>query len=136
MKFIVIGGGWRSEFYMRLAQKMPDRFNLTAVVTIDPKQAVYYSAPPWHMTCVPTLADGLAIDKPDFVVVCVPHTVATGVILDVLDQGLAVLSETPVASDLAGLHRLATQLPESAKFQVAEQYHLRPDMATRLACIA
>lgn len=136
MKFVVIGGGWRSEFYMRLAQKMPDRFNLTAVVTIDPKQAVYYSAAPWHMTCVPTLATALTIDRPDFVVVCVPHTVATSVILDVLNQGLAVLSETPVASDLADLRRLAAQLPKTARFQVAEQYHLRPDMVTRLACIA
>ena len=32
IKYIVIGYGWRADFYMQAARKMPDRFCVTARV--------------------------------------------------------------------------------------------------------
>lgn len=136
MQFILIGGGWRAEFYMRLAQKMPQRFQITAIVTINPKQQTYYAAAPWHFNCVPSLEQALAIGEPDFAVICVPHTVVAQVALDTLKTGIPVLSETPAGSNLADLQNLAENMPKNAKYQVAEQYHLRPDMSVRLSVIA
>ncbi|MGO2742879.1 MAG: Gfo/Idh/MocA family protein [Pseudolactococcus laudensis] len=134
--FILIGGGWRAEFYMRLAQKMPDRFEIIAIVTINPEQQAYYAKAPWHFTCVASLTESLKFGTPDFVVICVPHSVVAEVSINALKLGLPVLSETPAGSTLADLQYLAEHMPNSAKYQVAEQYYLRPDMAARLSCIA
>ncbi|GFH42045.1 hypothetical protein Hs30E_05960 [Lactococcus hodotermopsidis] len=133
-QFILIGGGWRGEFYMRLAQKMPNRFEITAIVTVDPKQQTYYAS--WGFNCVESLDRALLAGQPDFVVICVPHTVAAKVAVEVLKTGLPVLSETPAGSSLDDLLYLAANMPQNAKYQVAEQYHLRPDMAARLSVIA
>ncbi|MDR3190602.1 MAG: Gfo/Idh/MocA family oxidoreductase [Lactobacillaceae bacterium] len=132
-KFILIGGGWRAEFFMRLAQKLPALFQITAIVTINPATQAYYSE--WGFTCVPTLAEALEIGEPQFAVVCVPHTVATDVNLATLQAGIPVLTETPVGATLADLQRFATEMPADVKLQVAEQYFLRPDMLAQQAVI-
>ncbi|GAB2021017.1 hypothetical protein RyT2_00900 [Pseudolactococcus yaeyamensis] len=136
MELIIIGGGWRSEFYLRLAQKMPERYKIIAVVTINPEQQAQYAKAPWHLTCVASLAEGLKLGTPDFVVICVPPTAATQVSVDVMKLGLPVLSETPAGSSLEDLQYLSENMPTNAKYQVAEQYYLRPDMALRLSCLA
>jgi len=131
--FILIGGGWRAEFYMRLSQRMPNLFHITAIVTINPDQLAYYTE--WGFKCVPTLDEALTIEHPQFAVVSVPHTVATDVNLSTLATGIPVLSETPVGATLEDLQRFANNMPKDAKFQVAEQYHLRPDMQAKKALL-
>ena len=37
--FAIAGAGWRAEFYLRIAQALPERFRVTGVLTRDPARA-------------------------------------------------------------------------------------------------
>jgi hypothetical protein len=70
----------------------------------------------------------------DFAVTSVPRTVNPDFILRLVQAGLPVLSETPPAKDLPALTTLYEGVQAAAgRVQVAEQYHLQPHQAARLA---
>ena len=68
---------------------------------------------------------------PDLVVVSLPAAAAPALVLELLDQDAAVLTETPPAADLAGLRALWEAVGPSGRVQVAEQYLLFPHNAAR-----
>ncbi len=39
IRFGLIGAGWRAEFFLRIAQALPDRFQITGVVTRNADRA-------------------------------------------------------------------------------------------------
>ena len=43
IRFGVVGGGWRSEFYIRIATLLPQRFELTGVYIRNPQVAITLS---------------------------------------------------------------------------------------------
>ena len=45
INFVIIGGGWRAEFYLRIAQLLPDRFNVTAICVRNINRAEYIEVP-------------------------------------------------------------------------------------------
>ncbi|MFA9380593.1 MAG: Gfo/Idh/MocA family oxidoreductase [Acetanaerobacterium sp.] len=130
-QFLLVGSGWRAEFFLRAAMLLPSMFSVTGVVTQNPKMAQRYSE--WGFICRPSIDDALAARaKPDFAVVSVQSKAQPGVVLDLLGRGLPVLEETPAAPSLDALVEMAVSIPHGAKLQVAEQYHLRPDHAARI----
>lgn len=133
IEFLLIGSGWRADFFIRLAEKMPAHFRISGVVTTNETMRQSYEQR--GFPCVGTISEGIKTGTPDFAVVCVKAQAAPDVSLEVLAYGLPVLSETPAAATLEALTAFAAKLPRSAKFQVAEQYHVRPDHAARLSCI-
>lgn len=137
-RFAVVGGGWRSEFFARVAQALPDRFELSAVVVRDDAKAHTF-AERLAVRTVRTLEMALATD-PLFVVLSVPWPVTPELILDLAARGVPVLAETPPAPDLAALvdltDELAPLLAAGARVQVAEQYPYQPLHAARLALVA
>ena len=40
LRFIVVGSGWRSLFYWRIAQALPERFELCAAPRKRPKKCI------------------------------------------------------------------------------------------------
>ena len=44
IRFAIIGGGWRSEFYACVAKALPDRFELKSVWMRNPDKAEAYRA--------------------------------------------------------------------------------------------
>lgn len=131
VKFAIVGSGWRAEFFLRIAEALPDRFTVTDMVVRDPAKAKAM-AERWGVKVHPD-AEALAREGGySFAVVSVPRLAAPGVILRLTGYGVPVLCETPPAADLEELLALHRELDRSARVQVAEQYNFQPFHAARL----
>ena len=131
LRFVVVGSGWRSLFYWRVAQALPERFELCALLCRTPEKVEKmhrdYGVP------VSTSVEQCAALQPDLVVVAVNKAAIPQVSREWLDRGFAVLCETPAALDEDTLRTLWRLHRQGARLQVAEQYWLYPSLARRLA---
>lgn len=134
LRFIVVGSGWRSLFYWRIAQALPERFELCAMLCRTEEKAEKmhreYGVP------VSTSAEQCIALHPDLVVVAVNKASIAAVSTEWLARGFAVLCETPAALEEDALRALWQLHRQGAKLQVAEQYWLYPTLAKRLAAAA
>ncbi|WP_084129789.1 Gfo/Idh/MocA family protein [Demequina sp. NBRC 110055] len=134
VSFAVVGYGWRAPFFLRPAAVLPDQFRVTGVVTrraeVGERAMAERGLASWR-----SLADAVAADRPDFVVVSVPWEAAPEVTREAVALGLPVLCETPPAPDLDGLHRLWADVGASGLVQIAEQYPGYPGHVARRAVI-
>ena len=133
-KIAVVGTGWRSEFYLRLAQLLPDEFELVGIVLRDPAK-VSAIQQEWNVPTFLSIKELLAAVKPDFVIVAVPREVNPKIVSELVAADIKVLCETPPAADLDGLRKLWQEVGSSQLVQVAEQYLLLPGHAARLSAI-
>lgn len=124
--FAIVGSGWRSEFFWRLAAQL-DGLTCVGVVSRTPKDLPV----PVH----PSVAECLATAKPDFVVTAVPWHVTPGLVVELVERGVPVLAETPPAPDLDGLRALWHRVGASGLVQIAEQYSRMPAHAARVALV-
>jgi predicted dehydrogenase len=125
IRYIVVGSGWRSLFYHRIAKAYPERFRLTAMVCRTEEKAGKMREE-YGIHAVTSDEEAIGT-KPDFVVVAVNKASIFSVTEKWVKKGYPVLCETPAAlnlEDLRELWRLKTE--EGAKIQVAEQYFLYP----------
>ena len=127
----VVGGGWRAEFFLRIARELSDRFVVSRVLVRSDSSAQRV-ARDWSIPATASIADFLAAGPYDFVVVAAPREVAPELIGQLVDAGVPVLAETPPAGTLPGLIELYERVG-SAPVQVAEQYQFQPHHAARLA---
>ena len=125
-KFAIIGSGWRSEYFWRLAAALDD---LTCVGVVSRRQQEL--PVPVHLS----LDECVAATKPDFVVTAVPWAVTPTLLVDLVERGLPVLAETPPAPDVDGLRALWQRVGASGLVQVAEQYTRMPAHAARVALV-
>ncbi|QLD12231.1 Gfo/Idh/MocA family protein [Microbacterium oleivorans] len=134
VSFAIVGSGWRSEFFLRIAAALPERFRVAGLVTRSAETAADVRRR-WGIPAFVDLDALLAADRPDFVVVSVPRDVAPGMIVDLVERGVPVLTETPPAGDADDLVALWERVarPGAPTVQVAEQYHLSPLLAAQLA---
>jgi predicted dehydrogenase len=133
VRFLVVGTGWRAQFFLRLALVLED-VDLGGVVvhqscTTEEAEAL------WHAAAYTSLEQALDEQKPDFVVVSVPRGVAPALTAAAVKRDIPVLLETPPATDLDGLRRLWDDVGRRGLVQVAEQYPLYPGHAARLALV-
>src|SRR4051794_30265384 len=104
-RFALIGSGWRSAFFHRLARQAPDRFAVTGVITPPAGRGAGLG----RGGGVPTyrsLASLVAAERREFVIVSVPWAQTAAATAEVAAAGIPVLAETPPAADLAGLNAL------------------------------
>jgi predicted dehydrogenase len=130
----LVGSGWRAEFFLRIAQALPDRFHVTGCMSRKPETRAKL-AKDWQIPAVETI-EQLVKTKPDFVIVSVPREISPDLILELAAHDMPVLGETPPAAGIADMERLWQKLPKNARVQIAEQYPLRPLHAARLAFVA
>lgn len=132
--FMVVGSGWRSLFYWRIACAYPELFIMDAMLCRTDEKAgmmrMKYG--------VPAVTSEAACEamKPDFVVAAVNKASIFSVTKRWAEKGFPVLCETPAAlelEDLKELWRLKTE--EGAKIQVAEQYYLYPSFAAAMEVV-
>ena len=133
-RFAVVGTGWRSQFFLRLAQMAPEELHAVGVVTRTPERAAEVQAQ-WGVPGYLGLDELLAKDSPEFVVSSVPWAVTPQVVREAVAQRLRVLAETPPAPDADGLRALWADVGGSGLVQVAEQYLLMPGHAARMALL-
>ncbi len=133
--FAIAGSGWRAAFFLRTAAAMPERLRVTGVLGHDPIRAA--GAPDLGSVPVHGSLDRLLADRPRFVVTAVPWPVTPVLIRELAERGVPVLAETPPAPDLTGLNAIVDlAVAPPVPIEVAEQYHLQPLHAARLAVVA
>ena len=116
INFVVIGGGWRAEFYLRIAQALPETISISAICIRNPERASYIRKH-FNVKVVSTVDDALKTSF-DFVVNCINKDNITDLSVNLADMGYYVLAETPVTKTQSGTHNYDN-------IQIAEQFHLR-----------
>lgn len=132
--FAIIGGGWRADYYLRIAQAMPERFAVPGMLVRDPAKG-QATERRWGVRTYRTLEALLAATSPLFVVTSVSWEANPGFVQALAQRGIPVLSETPPAPDLERLRQLWGLAERGARIQVAEQYIYQPHHAARLALV-
>jgi len=125
IKFGLYGSGWRSEFFLRVAKLLPEKFKVDGVITRNPEKANYFQ----HAFGVKTytnLSDYLQENTPLFIVESVNKGVSAEITMEIVDKGIAVLMETPAGKDIETMTQLAKAGQNGAKIQIAEQYPFHP----------
>lgn len=135
IRFAIIGTGWRSLFFHRVARALPERFEVCGVVARSDESARRIQGD-WDVPTFRSLPELLDAESPEFAVVSVAKPAAEGLITEAVSRGLPVLAETPPAPDVKGLLRLSRLVDDGAVIQVAEQYHLSPLLNAQLAISA
>lgn len=130
LTFVIVGSGWRSLFFARIAKKYPEQFTpkymLCRTQEKADKMAAEYDIPT-------TTSEEVCDDaKPDFVVVAVSKTGLFAETMKWAEKGYAVLCETPAADSVDDLKKLWAMVCAGAKIQIAEQYHRYPFLASGL----
>jgi hypothetical protein len=131
-RYGIVGSGWRTGFFLRLARAMPDRFAASGVVTRTAERGAQVERQ-WGVPTYRSVRDLLAADRPDFVIVSVPWAVTPEVTKELVRLEIPVLAETPPAPDVPGLRDLWSEVGASGLVQVAEQYLMMPGHAAQWA---
>ncbi|GGE55506.1 hypothetical protein GCM10011391_38150 [Pullulanibacillus camelliae] len=136
IRFSILGGNsYRAQYYFRIAKALPQLFQVSGAVVRDEKQGRRIERE-WQVATYRNLDTLLEKETPDFVVISVRAGASMDYLLQLAEQGIAVLLETPPAADLEGLKALHERLSlRHARIQVAEQYHLHPIQQARLSII-
>jgi predicted dehydrogenase len=127
----IVGGGWRAEFYLRVAKALPDRFRVGGMMVRNRDKGRVLEEE-WEVQTYRSLEELLEVSGLDFVVVSVPWPVTPVMLRRLAHHGMPALSETPPAPDLDGLLDLHVLTERGAQIQVAEQYQFQPLHACRL----
>ena len=132
IRFGIIGTGWRSGFYLRVAAACPERFECVGMVSRNPDREDHPGAP-LGIPLFGSAEEMIAAGKPLFTVTSVTWEASPGAIGELVALGQPVLSETPPADTVGELEGLYALVQKGAKIQVAEQYHLQPHHCARIA---
>jgi len=128
----IVGGGWRASAYFEIAKAFPAHFNFVRALVRSQSSADALNI--GRGIAATTSIDAfLDSENFDYVVVCTPSSVTADYIVELANRGIAVLAETPPATDLKSLDHLYSRLNAGARVQVAEQYRFQPQHAARLA---
>ena len=131
-KIAIIGAGWRSEFFIRIAQLLPEKFEIVGVVAR--KEEVRSAlAERFGVQTYSSISQLLSKNKPDYAISSVSWDSNPGVVEELVSAGVYVLCETPPAPTLEGLQKLWAAVGSSEMVQVAEQYLSLPGHSARLA---
>lgn len=133
LTFIIIGSGWRSLFYVRIAKRFPELFQLKYMFCRTQEKADKMASEHGIETTISEEVCEKA--KPEFVVVAVAKNSIFKETKKWAEKGFPVLCETPAGSNLDELKMLWDLAQKGAKIQVAEQYCRYPIMAAGLTSL-
>ena len=104
IKFIIVGSGWRSLYYVRVAKALPNIFELCAMYCRTEEKAQKMAKE--HHIYTTTSIEECVNYKPDFVAVVVNKESIAEVSMEWMRRGFTVLCETPAALDMETLNKL------------------------------
>jgi predicted dehydrogenase len=134
-RFHLIGGGRRTDFFLKIARALPGHFQVGGVLVRDPAKRAALGQR-WGVTVAGTLDELSALAPVDFTLLAVERSAAPGWLAELAARSIPVLTETPPAADVAGLEQVHALVRAGARIQVAEQYHVQPWHAARQALVA
>ena len=124
IRFIIVGSGWRSLYYIRIAKALSGQFELCAMLCRTEEKAQRMALENGIHT---TVSEKECIDmRPDLVVVAVNKASIADVVMHWMDLGFCVLSETPAALEPEKLDRLWEMHCQGKRLVVNEQYRKYP----------
>lgn len=122
--FIIVGSGWRSLYYVRVAKALPEIFKLDAMLCRTKEKADKMAE---ELGIHTTTSIQECVDyNPDFAVVAVNKQSICEVAMEWMDRNVTVLSETPAALSVEQLKKLYEYYKAGKKQVVAEQYRNYP----------
>jgi hypothetical protein len=133
-QFVIIGGGWRSEFFLRVGRACPEKFRVGGMLIRDAAKGAKLQEE-WGVPTYRNIDELFAATKPLFAVVSVPRKVAPEILTELTARRMPALCETPPAHDIAGLAQVNELTAKGGRIQVAEQYIFQPFHAARMAII-
>lgn len=133
-EFVLIGAGWRADFYLRVAAALPERFRITGALVRDEAKGKTFEHK-WHVPSYGDLESLLKATSPEFAVISTPWAMTPVFINALAKMDIPALAETPPAPDLPGLKKLLPIIKRKAKVQVAEQYLFQPLHVARLELV-
>lgn len=119
-RFVIIGSGWRSLYFVRIAKALPERFELCAMLCRTQEKADLIARE--HGIHTTTSEEECESYKPDFVVVAVTKAQGSTVATHWMDKGFCVLLETPAALTMEKLNDMWERQSKGQKIVVCEQY--------------
>jgi hypothetical protein len=134
VRFALIGGGWRAEFFARIARELPQSFELAGVMQRDPAKAAQFASR-WQVPVLGSYGE-VADAGAAFVVLSVKPEAHLPILAELHGLDLAVLCETPAAPDLETMIAIWRLVEQGLRLHVAEQYPFQPLHAARLQLIA
>lgn len=128
----LVGAGWRTHFFIRVAQMLPERFVIAGGVYRSGKSREQMEA--WGVA--PLNSQQALIDlNPDYVILSVNRDSLADLMRLYTRHDIPLLIETFPAKSVEELQDIYTDLHD-AKIQVAEQYPFQPLNAARIALAA
>lgn len=124
IKYAIIGAGWRSEFYLRIAELLPKKFSVSGIY-IRNKQKQEEFSKKYNAPIFDTLEKLLETDF-DFIVSCVNKTGICDTVRELADKNIPVLTETPIGTSVSEIDDFLSEIKPDWRVQVAEQFHFMP----------
>ncbi len=131
IRYGIIGSGWRSLYYIRIAKALPDLFEVTGMLvrSEEKKQAMERE----YGIFVTMDREELLAAEPDFVVAAINRADNGKLCMELMEMGIPVLAETPPSDEMEELLAIwETKERCNAKIQIAEQYFLYPTYETKI----
>ena len=131
--YLIVGSGYRAEYYGRIARKFPNLFQALYLCRSEEKARQVEA----HTGVAGTTELERALDfRPDFVVVAVDRANVGKVTIEWAERGFPVLAETPVGSSVEELEKLwVLHQEKGVRISCSEQYHRYPILASGLSYI-
>jgi predicted dehydrogenase len=126
IRYVVVGTGWRAQYYFRLAQWFPDRLEVSGIVCRTQEQATELASV-WNVKTFTDVLEATRSTKPDFVALALPWGQIADAIELLVGEGIKVLTETPPTNDPDRMRLLWNNVGQQHAVQVSEQYPWFPD---------
>ena len=124
IKYGIIGAGWRSEFYLKIAALLPDTFKVSGIFIRNPENQKEFSKK-YNVPIFDTLEKLLKTDF-DFIVSCVNKAGICDTVRELCNKDIPVLTETPIGTSLNEIDDFLSEINPLWRVQVAEQFHFQP----------
>lgn len=124
IKYGIVGAGWRSEFYLRIATLLPDTFKVSGIYIRNPEKQVEF-AEKYNVKIVTSLDELLNTDF-DFIVSCVNKAGICDTVRELANKNIPLLTETPIGTSIAEIDNFLAEIKPEWRVQVAEQFHFMP----------
>ena len=124
IKYGIVGAGWRSEFYLKIAALLPETFKVSGIYIRNKQKREEFSKK-YNAPMFDTLEKMLETDF-DFIVSCVNKAGICNTVREIAGKNIPLLTETPIGTSNKEIDDFLAEIKPDWRVQVAEQFHFQP----------